>query len=255
MIRLYQNSSLQLNQTIQLDQKNAHHLLHVLRATIGDEVQIFNGTGGEYQAQIIDIQKPKKNPLVSIHLQKFIDSETQSSIQLILGQVIARHTTMDFIIQKAVELGVNVITPLMSERCNYRANAAHRIHHWQDVAISACEQSGRVTLPEITTPQLLSVWLDQVSAHKKYVLLPQNNMNEQTYPHLSRLMPQTLTYGSSVIVLIGPEGGFTSAEVEAALHAQFAPLQLGPRILRTETAALAALTLMQFCYGDFEKKN
>jgi 16S rRNA (uracil1498-N3)-methyltransferase len=151
---------------------------------------------------------------------------------------------MDFIIQKAVELGVHKIVPLITERCNVRLNDERlekRLAHWQSVVISACEQSGRHLLPEMDTPICLNKWLPCVAADCAFVLSP----------HVQNKLPtKTLPDNARVTLLIGSEGGLSEQEVAAALKHGFLPLNLGPRVLRTETATIAAVSILQFYYGD-----
>jgi len=155
----------------------------------------------------------------------------------------SRGDRMDYAIQKATEIGVNAITPLSSERCEVKLDLQRlkkRLHHWQQIAISACEQSGRSDVPTIYQPVLLSQWLEQVEAQQKLVLHPHNTV---------RLTE--LATPNSCALLIGPEGGLTDAEVNAAQTQGFQAMLLGPRILRTETAPVASLSLLQHLWGDY----
>lgn len=236
--RIYQSISLSINQRLSLSDQASHHLARVLRAKVGDEVILFNGQGGEYNAVITHISK--KN--VEVDVLKFIDKERESPIQLCLAQGIARGEKMDFIIQKSIELGVNTIAPLLTERCNVRLDAereAKRLKHWQSIAISACEQSGRNRIPEILAPQSLANWLSTVKADIRFVLSP--HVHEKLNVDKS---------SRSIALLIGSEGGLSDNEVALAHQFQFQNLQLGPRVLRTETATIAALTVLQDRLGD-----
>lgn len=242
--RIYQNVALTLDSIVNLDGQACHYLIHVLRAKVGDQLTLFNGCGGEYQARICEINK--KN--VSVIVNHFIDQHSASPIKIILGQGIARGEKMDFIVQKSVELGVDTLIPLITERCNNRWVSAKRLDHWREVAVSACEQSGRNDVPKIIEPQHLDAWLHVVSADKRFVLSPHTENSETVTTTLAR---EQLPLGSSIALLIGPEGGFSQTEITSAQQCGFASIKLGPRILRTETAALTALAVMQFCYGDF----
>lgn len=241
-MRIYQNTSLENQSTIRLDEKATHHLARVLRAAIGDQLTIFNGQGGEYEAVIAHIDKKA----VTVELQRFIDKEVESPIHLHLAQGIARGEKMDFIVQKAVELGVSRIIPLVTERCNVRLSGEReekRIEHWQSIIISACEQSGRNKLPDISAPQTLNEWLAAVKVDHAFVLSPHVDQ---------KLADVSIANQSSVAVLIGPEGGLSDQEVMMANQKGFASLNLGPRVLRTETATIAALSVLQSCYGDLK---
>jgi 16S rRNA (uracil1498-N3)-methyltransferase len=239
--RIYQPISLSLQANVQLDAKASHHLVHVLRANEQDGVTLFNGEGGEYQAVITRIDKKG----VHVKVIAWVPREVESPLVIHLAQGIARGEKMNFIIQKAVELGVNSITPLLTERCQVRVEGEReekRLHHWQSIAISACEQSGRNRVPTIRAPSTLLSWLPIAQADRCFVLLP----------HVSTKLPtDKLAKQASILLLIGPEGGLSQEEVELTSKQGFSPLNLGPRILRTETATLAALTLLQSRYGDF----
>lgn len=238
--RIFQPVSLQTNTTITLESDAAHHVARVLRATIGDAIVVFNGEGGEFKGAITEINK--KNVIVT--LTHFEDKHTESPLELYLAQGISRGEKMDYTIQKAVELGVKKIYPLLTERCNVKLDDERRekrLQHWSSIIVSACEQSGRNQLPEIFMPQTLEKFLGQTDAEFKFVLAPQAEKKLSQY----QLPPH-----SRVVLLIGPEGGLSATEIELAERKGFLPLNLGPRILRTETAAVAALTALQFHAGD-----
>jgi 16S rRNA (uracil1498-N3)-methyltransferase len=240
MTRIYQQVPLQIQQSLALDEKASHHLAKVLRAQVGESLILFNGEGGEYSAKITQITKKA----VTVLITAFTLREAESPIHIHLAQGIARGEKMDFIVQKAVELGASQIIPLTTERSTVRLNAEReekRLSHWQAVVISACEQSGRNHLPEVTAPQSLNEWLPQVKADLCFVLSPHVNTKLPDHP-----LPQN----ASIVLLIGSEGGLSNEEVHLAMQQGFLPLNLGPRVLRTETATLAALTMIQFQYGD-----
>ncbi len=176
-----------------------------------------------------------------------INENCESPLQTVLAQALSSSEKMDWVVQKATELGVNEIQPLATERSLAKLSgerANKRVEHWQQVAIAACEQCGRNVLPKIHAPLDIMVWLAdrQKSSDAKFILLPDggNILQQQTAP------------SGKVILLIGAEGGFSAAENQAALRADFIPLQLGARVLRTETAALAALAAVQTRWGDFQ---
>jgi 16S rRNA (uracil1498-N3)-methyltransferase len=241
MTRIYQQQALSVNANIQLDEQASHHVARVLRRVVGDKITVFNGEGGEYEAVIE--QMTKKN--IQVVIKTFFPREAESPINITLAQGLARGEKMDFIVQKAVELGVKNIVPLITERCNVKLDGAReekRVQHWQSVAISACEQSGRNYVPMVFAPITLQNWLPQAKADKCFVLSP----------HVANKLPEEkLPANATIILLIGPEGGLSDAEVNAATSNGFLPLNLGPRVLRTETAPLAAISMLQTRYGDF----
>ncbi len=245
MTRVYQPQPLKVNTNIQLDEQASHHLSRVLRMAVGDKVTVFNGEGGEYEAVIQQINK--KN--IQLELSSFSAREAESPINITLAQGLARGEKMDFIVQKAVELGVKNIVPLITERCNVKLDGAReekRVQHWQSVAISACEQSGRNYVPQVSAPVTLQNWLPNAKADKCFVLSPhvENKLNTVVPAQAG------IQAGSSIILLIGPEGGLSDAEIQVALKHHFLPLNLGPRVLRTETAPLAAIAMLQTRFGD-----
>lgn len=219
----------------------AHHAARVLRLQVGDALIVFNGNGGEYAARIAAIGKQD----VTIEIERHDPIERESPLQVILVQALSAAERMDFTIQKAVELGVAQIVPVESERCVVRLHgerAVKRVQHWQQIAVSACEQCGRNRVPEIKFIATLSTWLASPAPDReRWVLLPEANTS-------LRDMPRP---GKPLEVLVGPEGGFSDAEAEAAQRAQHQAVRLGPRILRTETVAPAMLAAMQVLWGDF----
>lgn len=236
--RIFQSGSIAIGM-LQLDEKASHHLARVLRVSLGENIILFNGEGGEYHAVIRQINK--KNIVAEV--LKFADRNVESPVKIILAQGLARGEKMDFVIQKAVEMGVSEIVPVITERCNVRLDQEReqkRMQHWQAVVISACEQSGRNRLPVMHAPIELEEWMEKTDAEMKFVLSP----------HAAEKL-HDVKRASSVAVVIGPEGGLSEAEIQAAQRKGFSALNLGPRILRTETAALAALAVLQFVFGDF----
>lgn len=239
-MRIFQPLTLQPNSSIQLDEAATHHVSRVLRAKIGNSLIIFNGEGGEYDGVITHIDKKK----VTVQINTFNPREAESSLELYLAQGISRGEKMDYTIQKAVELGVKKIFPLSTERCNVKLDEERRekrLLHWCSIIISACEQSGRNHVPEIQLPQSLEKFLEEVTADWKFVLAPQAEKKLTYFP---------IQKNSSVVLLIGPEGGLSDNEITLAVQHGFLPLNLGPRILRTETAAVVALSALQCYAGD-----
>lgn len=240
--RIYQAVPLNLSRKLLLDEQASNHVARVLRAERGDELTLFNGQGGEYNAIITQIDKKR----VEVEIGDFLAIEKESSLDICLAQGIAKGEKMDFIIQKAVELGVKSIIPLLTERSNVKLDQdrqAKRLSHWRAIAISACEQSGRNRIPEILNPNRLTTWLPLVNSQKRYVLSPYASA------HLSI---EEKVSATTITLLIGPEGGLSDMEVILAVQHGFTSLKLGPRIMRTETASIAALALLQFCDGDFK---
>ncbi len=222
----------------ELPEAQAHYLGRVLRLGTGAAVQLFDGSGYEYLGQLVEVGKKS----VRVELHERVEGQAESPLRVHLGQGLSRGERMDWAIQKATELGVAEITPLFSERCEVRLKderADKRLAHWRQVAISACEQCGRSRLPSIHTPLPLSQWLEQTPADLKLVLHP------FAEPLSSHAKPTSLAF------LIGPEGGLDDDEVASASRAGFHPARLGPRVLRTETAPVVALTVAQQLWGDF----
>ncbi len=221
-----------------LPEAQAHYIGRVLRMAAGDNVQLFDGSGQEYLGQLLEVGKKT----VRVVLEQALPGQAESPLYIHLGQGLSRGERMDWAIQKATELGANAITPILSERCEVRLKderADKRLAHWRQVAISACEQCGRSTLPVIHPPLTLAEWLKASDAALKLVLHP------VAEPLVSHDRPDSLAF------LIGPEGGLSDAEVEQAQAAGFHAARLGPRVLRTETAPVVALAVAQQLWGDF----
>lgn len=221
-----------------LPEAQAHYIGRVLRHAVGDAVQLFDGSGQEYLGELIEVGKKS----VRVELREVFAGLAESPLSIHLGQGLSRGERMDWTIQKATELGASEITPIISERCEVRLKderADKRMTHWRQIAISACEQCGRSVLPIINPPISLNEWLGQVSADLKLVLHP------VAEPWSSHPPPHSLAF------LIGPEGGLSDAEVQQAQTRGFYAARLGPRVLRTETAPVVALSLAQQLWGDF----
>lgn len=234
--RFFINTPLSLG-SHELPEALAHYIARVLRHVVGDAVQLFDGSGPEYLGQLIEVGKKT----VRVELTEQLPGQPDSPLQVHLGQGLSRGERMDWAIQKATELGVTQITPIVSARCEVRLKeerADKLLTRWQQVASSACEQSGRSILPIIHPPMLLADWLLQVQADLKLVLHP------VAEPMQSHAKPASLAF------LIGPEGGLSDAEVAQAVSHSFHAARLGPRVLRTETAPVVALTMAQHLWGD-----
>lgn len=236
--RIYHSSAITLNREFSLDDDAANHVGRVLRMPVGSELLLFNGDGFNYPAQISSCDKKRVNVIVNAQL----DNPVESPLRIHLGQGISRGDRMDFAIQKAVELGVCEITPLFTERCGVKLDGerlAKRNEQWQKIAISACEQSGRSIVPTVHPAISLQAWLGQQTKELKLTL----------HPRASDTI-KTLTPNHEIRLVIGPEGGFTDQEMAQTSAAGFAGIQLGPRVLRTETAALTAISALQLQFGD-----
>ena len=238
--RIYQPNTLALHSTITLSPDASHHLAKVLRAKEKAPLILFNGDGKEYHATICSISKRD----VTVKILEEKTPQTESPLAIHLGQGLAKGSKMDFILQKAVELGVASITPLFSEHCDVKLPSDRiekKMEHWKKVIISAAEQSGRTALPTLHTPIKLATWFSQ-PFHQQSILFD---------PAAKKTLKQLRNTSHSISVLIGPEGGFCEAEIELAKKNHVEALQLGPRVLRTETAGLAAITALQCLFGDF----
>lgn len=222
---------------IELGAEAVRHLGRVLRLGPGDAVRLFDGHGGEYAATLTALDKRAGRA----RLDAFDDRESESPLTLELVQGLAKGERMDVAFQKAVELGVDRIVPVTTERSVVRLDgerALKRHAHWRGVLIAACEQSGRNRIPELDPLQTLTEWLRQ--PRQGFVLDPEGGSSLQT---------QALPDGP-VSLLVGPEGGLGPGEINRAIEAGLRPLRLGPRVLRTETAPLAALAALQTLWGD-----
>ncbi|MDE2420361.1 MAG: 16S rRNA (uracil(1498)-N(3))-methyltransferase [Gammaproteobacteria bacterium] len=229
MSRFFADIPLDIDQVIELPEVVFHHWIRVLRANIGDQATLFNGLGGEYDVELVEIQK--KNAMVRVLSFNPIDRAEPYFVTL--GQVMSKGDRMDYAIQKATELGVGAIQLLTSERCEMRLKYDRdqkKIDHWQQIAIAACEQCGLNRIPQILAPMSLENWLPQIQSELKLVLAP-----IQAPKPLPTSLPKTIS------LLIGAEGGLSTAEIEMAEKSGFLKWQIGERILRTETAPVVAL--------------
>jgi 16S rRNA (uracil1498-N3)-methyltransferase len=237
-IRLYQPGPLTPGQSVALCEDAANHAGKVLRMQAGEVLELFNGDGNNYTALIAEVGKKQ----LVVDIQSVSDNPIESPLKLHLGQGISRGDRMDFAIQKAVELGVSEITPLFTERCGVKLDAERlekKREQWQKIVISACEQSGRSIVPPVHTPVTLEKWLGQADNCLKLTLDPWTSATIKQLTPTDRLR-----------LVIGPEGGFSDREVAATTLAGFQPVRLGPRVLRTETAALTAIAALQLQLGD-----
>ena len=237
--RIYEPGPLSSHALLDLSEDGANHIGRVLRMQAGQELVLFDGRGGQYPATIQAVGKKQ----VTVQLAELDPVEVESPLAIHFGQVISRGDKMEFTIQKSVELGVTVITPLFSERCGVKLNGERldkKLEQWQKIAISACEQCGRNRIPEIRPAMELAAWLAEPTAELKLNLHPRAPYSINTLPEPSH----------GIRLLIGPEGGLSSDEIAQAREQGFADMLLGPRVLRTETAGLTAITALQCRFGD-----
>ncbi|WP_272656944.1 16S rRNA (uracil(1498)-N(3))-methyltransferase [Providencia sp. PROV157] len=237
--RIYHPEPLQINTTISLGDDAANHVGRVLRMTAGQKLELFDGSNQTFSAEITEATK--KN--VFVHIENSQIDDRESPLDLHLGQVMSRGEKMEFTIQKSVELGVNTITPLLSERCGVRLDGERlekKLLQWQKIAIAACEQCGRNRIPEIRPVQTLEAWCTENDGAFKVNLHPRATESINTLP----------TELKKVRLLIGPEGGLSADEIVMTANYQFTDILLGPRVLRTETTALTAITALQVRLGD-----
>ncbi len=239
MARIYTSRPLSSGQSIDLEAGPSHHLAGALRLTAGDSFTVFNGAAGEYPATIESVGKKS----LTVRLGKRIDRSSESTLRIHLGIAISRSDRMDWIVQKSTELGVAKVTPLFTERSTVKLKgerARKKLNHWRQIAISACEQCGRNQLPQIAPVVQLEQWLKRDLPEQRFVL-------DHRSGHSVAELGQN---ASAIALLIGPEGGLAEAEIASALTQKFSALTLGPRVLRTETAPLAAIAILQARWGD-----
>ena len=241
LTRLFISHRLGTGATLRLDGDQARYVGRVLRLRPGDHLRVFNGEDGEFDAHLQKVTKSSAELLV----EGSVDSATESGLKLHLVQGISRGERMDFVIQKATELGVKRITPVFTEYGVVKLDekrATKRRDHWQGVAESACEQSGRIRPPLIDAPVALNAWFGKGPRETDTDLILR--------PGAPTALTSVDAPSTKVCLLIGPEGGFSDQEYADAELAGFTAVSLGPRVLRTETAALAAVAVAQSLWGD-----
>jgi 16S rRNA (uracil1498-N3)-methyltransferase len=239
MTRIYIDSELAVGEEIELPTAARRHVVQVLRLSEGASITLFNGRGGEYQGVITS----QNRRAVSVTLEKFSEIERESPLEITLVQGISRGERMDYTIQKAVELGIHRIVPFKSLRTGVRLppdRIERRLEHWRGVIHHACEQCGRNRVPSLSSIQSL----DEILAAESFSLGAVLNPNGMV--DISQLEPAP----GPILLVIGPEGGLDDAEIEQLREAGFLNLRLGPRVLRTETAAVTALSILQANLGD-----
>ncbi|PHS17588.1 MAG: 16S rRNA (uracil(1498)-N(3))-methyltransferase [Kangiella sp.] len=234
--RFYTDMILSENTSIELPAEAAHHCAQVLRYKVGDNLTVFNGDGFDYFSAIESIAKKK----CTIKILNKIRLNNESNLEIHLLQAIARGDKMDFVFQKAVELGVTEITPVSTERSNVKLDEKRlekKMSHWNKTIISACEQSGRAVIPKLNL--LINIEEVQNSEIQSIYLEPNS---KRCFTHISD--------GSSIRLLIGPEGGLSEKDIKQLELKEFVGIKMGPRILRTETAGLSAISILQNLKGD-----
>lgn len=239
IIRIYYPFELSTDSYVTLTGDATNHLANVLRAKAGQGVVLFNGDGNEYSAELTDVAKRK----VVVRIDSKLSINIESPLNIHLGQGISRGDRMEWVIQKSVELGVTEITPLLTERCGVKLSTdrwAKKHQQWQKVAIAACEQCGRNVLPVLHAPSSFADWVNVSTNQVRLTLHPRA---DKAFRHVS--MPP-----AGARLLIGPEGGFSEQEIYQTEQSGFQTIQLGPRVLRTETAAISAITALQAIHGD-----
>jgi 16S rRNA (uracil1498-N3)-methyltransferase len=234
MPRFFIEADLNVNTTTELTETVFHHWVKVLRAQVGETATLFNGQGGEYEVTLIEVAKKS----ASVQVNTFNPTNRTPNFKALLGQVMSKGDRMDYAIQKTVELGVSEIQLLTSERCEMRLKYDRdqkKIDHWQGIAIAACEQCGLNIVPKILAPMSLEKWLETDLPTTKLVLAP--NKDE------TNVLKDA---SSELVLLIGPEGGLSESEIQASNSRGFMNWCIGERVLRTETAPVVALSILNY---------
>ncbi|OAI05533.1 16S rRNA (uracil(1498)-N(3))-methyltransferase [Methylomonas methanica] len=237
--RLYVAAPLNVGGRIELDDDAAHYVRSVLRLKQDQSIVLFNGQGGEYLGRFSEVSRKS----VRVEIEQFVERNVESPLVINLGLGISRGDRMDWAVQKAVELGVTQLTPLVTERCVIKFNddkKQQRLQHWQHIAQHAAEQSGRTCCPSIGEIANLTDWVSG-----------QEGLSVFLDPYAQQSLADLKPESARVTLLSGPEGGFSEQERQIAKAAGFVPVRMGARILRTETAVLSALTAVQTLWGDF----
>ena len=240
MTRIYLEPPLREDSELPLPEEAFRHLVQVLRLREGESFTVFCGDGGEYEATLTAVAKRS----ATLRLGSRREADRESPLDLCLAQCVSKGDRMDYTLQKAVELGVRRIQPLLSARSVVKLDGERwekKLEHWRGVVISACEQSGRTRLPELAAPQTLERWLPECAEPGLRL----------TLDPLAQSGIAGLPAATSATLLIGPEGGLAENEIRQAAAAGFRGLRVGPRILRTETAGVAVLAALQARFGDW----
>lgn len=237
--RIYHPEPLSVGEQVVLNDDAANHVGRVLRMSAGQQLQLFDGSNHIFDAEITVADKKR----VQVQVTSSTLADRESPLNIHLGQVMSRGEKMEFTIQKSIELGVNTITPLLSERCGVKLDGERldkKLQQWRKIAIAACEQCGRNRIPEIRPVMALEDWCGEPTDGLKLNLHPRAS-------HSINTLPQPV---KQVRLLIGPEGGLSPDEITRTANHGFTDILLGPRVLRTETTALTAITALQVRFGD-----
>lgn len=239
--RIFIDEPLRAGIVVLLPEQGGEHVARVLRLERGHPLILFNGDGHEYDATLASLAKRA----VTAEVERVREVDRESKLHITLAQGVARGEKMDWILQKATELGVARVVPLVTERTEVKLDeerAERRVAHWRSVVAGACEQSGRTRVPEIEMPVRLDRWLGDLGddAALRLALLPEGDAGLREFAQMD----------DGVVLCVGPEGGFSENDVGLLKHARFHGLRLGPRILRTETAGIAAMAALQALAGD-----
>ncbi|WWO99502.1 MAG: 16S rRNA (uracil(1498)-N(3))-methyltransferase [Candidatus Dasytiphilus stammeri] len=237
--RIYSPNKIQINDEIMINSKITHYVHNVLRMNHGDIVQFFNNTNLIFNAKILKIYKTS----ALLKIISFQEENRESPLHIHLGQVITRGYRIKFAIQKSIELGVNIITPLFSERCGVKINPPEiekKIQSWKQIAIATCTQCGRNLIPQIRFPMKLEQWCAESTSDFKINFAP-NSSKKLSF------LPKKI---QSLRLLIGPEGGLSDDEIAITAEYGFTNISLGTRILRTETASITVIAILQAYFGD-----
>lgn len=236
--RIHVAEPLAVDARFALPEAAARHVGQVLRMRPGELLTLFNGAGGEYDAVIEAVERRS----VQVRVENFREVERESALRITLAQCVSKGERMDYTVQKAVELGVAAIVPLLSARSVVKLDSERwekKLEHWRGVVVSACEQSGRTAVPHVFPVQKLDAWLAHCGSGPRLVLAPGGHHSLKELPPVP-----------AATLLVGPEGGLADEEVALAVHRGFTAIGLGPRVLRTETAGVAALAALQALWGD-----
>ncbi len=236
--RLFIETALNVGGRIELNEDAAHYVRNVLRFKQDQQIVLFNGQGGEYLGRFSEVSRKS----VRVEIEQFVDRDIESPLVVKLGLGISRGDRMDWAVQKAVELGVTHLTPLVTERCVIKFNddkKQQRLQHWINIAQHAAEQSGRTRLPALSEIADLPDWVGR-----------QHGLRVFLDPYAEQSLADLTPEAGQVTLLSGPEGGFSDHERQYATASGFVGVRIGPRILRTETAVLSALTAVQTLWGD-----
>lgn len=239
-IRSFLEFPLAVNQRFALPEATSNHLVRVLRLEVGDTCVLFNGDGHDYPARVLSVLKRS----AEVEVIDRVEVSNESPLRITLVQGIARGEKMDLILQKATELGVAVIAPVVTDRTEVKLDAERsdkKMNHWRGVTAAACEQCGRARLPVILEPQALDRFAAGDRSTRRFVLDPMAGIS----------IPQTALREPDLSLAIGPEGGFSERDLAILKVAGYEGLKLGPRILRTETAGMAAIAAFNALYGDW----